>query len=113
VLIESYKTKPSSERRRSSLVTDIVNAEKGLVNQRRRQSITERKKSLVSDVTITSPEQAARNARRMSWTPVHAEVGRRGSWVTQQRGLDLTSAIATFHFPIGHVIGQLDRINAI
>ncbi|XP_028418241.1 testis-specific serine/threonine-protein kinase 4-like [Dendronephthya gigantea] len=69
---ESYKSQGQSGRRRSSLVSDVVNAEKCLVNQRRRQSITERKKSLASDVMITSPEQAAINARKQSWTPAHA-----------------------------------------
>ena len=74
-ITESYKSRPESGRRRSSLVSDIVNAEKSLVNQRRRQSITERKPSLASDVLITSPEQAAVNARKMSWTPAHVAVG--------------------------------------
>ena len=67
-----------SDRRRSSLVTDIVNADKSLINQQRRQSITERKQSLASDVHITSPEQAAINARRMSYTPTNPEV--RWAW---------------------------------
>ena len=67
-----------SDRRRSSLVTDIINADKSIINQQRRQSITERKQSLASDVHITSPEQAAINARRMSYTPTNHEV--RWSW---------------------------------
>ena len=61
---------PTSERRRSTLVTDVIKAERSLVNQQRRQSITGRKKSLASDVTITSPEQAVMNARRKSYTPI-------------------------------------------
>ena len=73
--LESYASRPASERRRSSLVTDIVNADKSVVNQRRRQSISERKPSLASDVRITSPEQAAMNARKMSWTPSKVAVG--------------------------------------
>ena len=79
-----------SDRRRSSLVTDIVNADKSIINQQRRQSITERKQSLASDVHITSPEQAAINARRMSYTPTNHEV--RWSWTvirSQTRRLEL------------------------
>lgn len=70
--LESYKN--SHERRRSSLVSDVVQGEKSLVNQRRRQSITERKLSLATDVRVMSPQQAAVYSRKISWNPTFPTV---------------------------------------